>query len=261
MTTLLLRLTGPMQAWGLESRFSIRDTDRVLTKSGVLGLVCAALGKPRDERPGDGFPTLAELAALQMGVRVDQPGQLRRDYQTASDVLKAGATRSRIEKGNPELKATEPSERFYLADAWFTVGLASDDRALLDRIDQALGAPRWPLALGRKALPPGLPVRICSGGRPAGLVEGPLAEALSSFVYPTHPDPTLADWGKPRHEQRRPAPADGPLRVVLDASAVPDGASVAERRTTPDTPVSFAPRRFLPRETAVLSIADLHVPQ
>ena len=256
---LLLRLTGPMQSWGTESRFSIRDTDRVPTKSGVLGLVCAALGKPRDERPGDGFPTLAALAALQMGVRVDQPGQLRRDYQTASNVIKAGASRRRIEKGNPELKATEPSERFYLADAWFTVGLSSGDRALLDRIDRALGAPRWPLSLGRKAFPPGLPVRICRGRQPVGVVDLPLAEALATFTYPTYDaDP---DWGKPRPERTLSQARQAPPRLVLDAEAVPPGAGVAERRTTPDTPVSFAPRRFLPRDVVVLSNAPRDVPQ
>ena len=258
MMTLLLRLTGPMQAWGLESRFSVRDTDRVPTKSGVLGLVCAALGKPRAERLDDGHPALADLAALQMGVRVDQPGQLRRDYQTASDVLLARATPKRIAKGNPELKATEPSERFYLADAWFTVGLAGRDRALLERIDTALGAPRWPLALGRKAMPPGLPVRICDRGEPAGLVALPLYDALVSFEYPGHPAP---GW-RPRPAGgavRSPAGAAALPRLVLDAAATPPGVPVVERRTTPDFPVSFSPRRFLPRETVVTAPTD--VPQ
>ncbi len=241
--TLLLRLTGPMQAWGLESRFSVRDTDRVPTKSGVLGLVCAALGKPREERPGDGFPPLAALAALRMGVRVDRPGQLRRDYQTASNVIKAGATRSRIEKGNPELKDTEPSERFYLADAWFTVGLAGEDRALLERLDAALGAPRWPLAMGRKAFPPGLPVRICDRGQPVGVVTGSVIEVLTGFE-----DPAVAALGW------RPTATGTTTQLVVDRAAVPADAAITEFRTTPDTPVSFAPRRFLPRETAVLSV-------
>ena len=245
MTTLVLRLTGPMQAWGTESRFLMRDTDRVPTKSGVLGLVCAALGKPRHEEPGDGFPPLADLAALSMGVRVDQPGQLRRDFQTASDVLKAKTSARRIEGGNPELKETEPSERFYLADAWFTVGLAGPDRALLERIDRALGAPRWPLALGRKSMPPGLPVRVCDRRQPVGLVGARLAEALAGFEYP---EPAgLAGW----------APAERAGRLVLDAAAVPDGARVLERRVTPDHPVSFSPRRFLPRETVVLAATDV----
>ena len=47
--TLLLRLKAPMQSWGVSSRFSIRDTGKEPSKSGVIGLFCAALGISRDE--------------------------------------------------------------------------------------------------------------------------------------------------------------------------------------------------------------------
>ena len=47
MATLLLRLQGPMQSWGTTSRFDERDTQLEPSKSGVLGLVCAALGRDR----------------------------------------------------------------------------------------------------------------------------------------------------------------------------------------------------------------------
>ena len=53
--TLLLRLAGPMQSWGLESRFDQRDTGREPSKSGVLGLICAALGKPRTTNQARGL--------------------------------------------------------------------------------------------------------------------------------------------------------------------------------------------------------------
>ena len=45
--TLLLRLQGPMQSWGTTSRFDERDTQLEPSKSGVLGLVCAAIGRDR----------------------------------------------------------------------------------------------------------------------------------------------------------------------------------------------------------------------
>src|ERR1019366_10448139 len=81
--TLLLRLAGPMQSWGLDSRFDdLRDTGLEPSKSGVLGLVCAALGKPGDDQPGY-WPSLAELVSLRMGVRVLREGTLRVDFQTA----------------------------------------------------------------------------------------------------------------------------------------------------------------------------------
>lgn len=231
-----------MQSWGLQSRFSDRDTAREPTKSGVLGLVCAALGKPRDEREGDGFPTLATLAALRMGVRVDREGQPRYDYQTAQNVLKASATQGQIEKGSPAaLKDTEPSTRHYLADAWFTVGLEGE-RDLLERIDAALAAPRWPLALGRKAFPPGLPVRIVLGDQRPALVAGPLIEALASFSDPIADLPHLKPlWRSPEE----------PRRVVVDAAAATDPVRVIARRMQPDLPLSFSPRRFAPREVVV----------
>lgn len=44
MATLLLRLAAPLQSWGADSKFEIRKTNREPTKSGVIGLLAAALG-------------------------------------------------------------------------------------------------------------------------------------------------------------------------------------------------------------------------
>lgn len=228
--TLLLRLAGPLQSWGLQSRFSIRDTAREPTKSGVLGLVCAALGLPRDA-------SLEDLSALRMGVRVDQEGQHRRDFHTAQNVLIASNTARQIERGKPKLKDTEPSMRHYLADAWFTVGLSGEDRSLLERIDEALGAPRWPLALGRKAFVPGWPVRIvAASGKPLGVQPGSLLETLRAFRDPHAAAPSL-----PKEH----------WRFVLDADVPHDGLTVVQERMQPDHPLSFLPRRFLPRRVLV----------
>ena len=48
MSVLLMRLAGPMQSWGTRSRFSNRDTGLEPSRSGVIGLLCAALGRPRE---------------------------------------------------------------------------------------------------------------------------------------------------------------------------------------------------------------------
>lgn len=138
MPTLLLRLAGPLQSWGTTSRFDRRETDLEPSKSGVLGLVCAALGRGREEPVDD-------LAALRLGVRVDRPGVLRYDYQTAQGVIAADQSK---------IHPTTVSRRFYLADAVFLAGLAGEDRALLARIQQALRNPVWPLCLGRKGYVP-----------------------------------------------------------------------------------------------------------
>ena len=49
MATLLLRLAAPLQSWGMDSKFETRKTNREPTKSGVVGLLAAALGIRRDE--------------------------------------------------------------------------------------------------------------------------------------------------------------------------------------------------------------------
>ena len=41
---LLLSLSGPLQSWGDSSRFTVRNTGREPSKSGVLGLAASALG-------------------------------------------------------------------------------------------------------------------------------------------------------------------------------------------------------------------------
>ena len=46
MAVLLLRLSAPLQAWGTEnSKFEIRKTGREPSKSGIVGLLAAALGE------------------------------------------------------------------------------------------------------------------------------------------------------------------------------------------------------------------------
>lgn len=161
MATLLLRLQGPIQSWGTTSRFDERDTQLEPSKSGVLGLACAALGRDRAE-------PVKDLAALRMGVRADREGVPLRDYQTATGVLIASS-------GKPDLGRTVISPRYYLADAVFLVGLEGD-RDLLARVHQALESPVWPLALGRKSCVPSMPVYL-----PDALVEKPLCAALEEW--------------------------------------------------------------------------------
>ncbi|MEW6316028.1 MAG: type I-E CRISPR-associated protein Cas5/CasD, partial [Pseudomonadota bacterium] len=85
MPTLLLRLAGPMQSWGTTSRFDQRDTGKEPSKSGVIGLLAAALGIDREVWNDE----LKSLSALTMAVRHDRPGVLKRDYQTAQNIISA----------------------------------------------------------------------------------------------------------------------------------------------------------------------------
>jgi CRISPR system Cascade subunit CasD len=222
MSTLLLRLAGPMQSWGTQSRFSIRDTEREPSKSGVIGLLCAALGRPRWE-------PLDDLVALRMGVRVDREGSVAVDYQTAGGTHRRGETYG-VVRATGAPGGTVVSRRAYLADASYLVGLeasTAEQEALLQVLDWALARPTWPLFLGRKAFVPGEPVRLpdtppCG----PGLRPDDLESALLRYPWP--------------ELDGRPA---GRLRFVVEA----EPGSTAEVRA--DVPLSFAigERRFATR--------------
>lgn len=150
MPTLLLKLIGPMQSWGITSRFDQRDTFREPSKSGVIGLVCCAMGIDRWD-----FNRQSPLYNLRMGVRNDRPGILRYDYQTAACGSKDVIARA---DGTPASKGGVVSRRSYLADASFLVGLETDNIGLLNEIQEALSTPVWPLCLGRKSYVPSEPI-------------------------------------------------------------------------------------------------------
>ncbi|MFE6049215.1 type I-E CRISPR-associated protein Cas5/CasD [Kitasatospora sp. NPDC056446] len=93
---LLARLAGPLQAWGLVSRFDRRDTHLRPTKSGFIGLLAAAAGFARDEPGSAAGPhdsdrpelpdrpdrPLEPLDELRFAVRADRPGTAVRDFHT-----------------------------------------------------------------------------------------------------------------------------------------------------------------------------------
>jgi len=166
----LLPLVGPMQSWGTTSRFNQRDTGKEPSKSGVVGLLAAALGIDREN-----WTDLEPLTRLSMGTRHDRPGMPKRDYQTAGcaatdTIIKANGTLA--EDGGVV------SDRFYLADAAFLVGLECEDRSLLERTHAALRDPVWSLALGRKSYVPSESIWIENG-----LQDAPLRDVLARWPW------------------------------------------------------------------------------
>jgi len=153
MAVLLLRIQAHLQSWGEKSRFSERDTGRFPTKSGVLGFVCCALGKPRKENLDDGFPTLKELNSLRMGIRIDIPGKIVRDFQTIGCGTFNGEKYGVYSADGKEAQKQVLSNRYYLSEAMFLVGLEGDLK-LLNRIRRAISSPKWVMFLGRKACLP-----------------------------------------------------------------------------------------------------------
>ena len=133
MPTLLLRLAAPLQSWGSSSKFEIRTTEKMPTKSGVVGMLAAALGLRRDA-------DLARLNALKFGVRADREGEDITDFHMAHSE-----------------KSSYVTYRHYLCDAVFLAGLEGEEE-LLKELEVALQNPQFPLFLGRRSCPPTLPV-------------------------------------------------------------------------------------------------------
>ncbi|PXY18437.1 type I-E CRISPR-associated protein Cas5/CasD [Prauserella flavalba] len=197
MTALLLRLAGPLQSWGTGSRFTRRNTDRMPSRSGVIGLLASATGRRRTD-------PLEDLLELRIGVRIDQPGKVERDFQTA-----------RTRDGAESMPL---SQRFYLADAVFAVAVEGD-LALLEGLRAALRRPVYPLFLGRKSCPP-------AGKLDHGLRDGDVGEVLAA-----------AEWLASRRVQERHGKPNATLEVTRDCPLETPGSDVVR-----DDPISFDQR-------------------
>jgi CRISPR system Cascade subunit CasD len=158
-------------------------------------MLAAALGRRRTE-------PIDDLAKIEFGVRIDQPGRVIRDFQTAKSA---------------DGKLAFISNRDYLSDAVFLVGIqASDER--LQVYEQALLHPYFPLFLGRRSCPP---TQTCVLGIRSGLN---LVEALKD-------EPWQASGFHQRRFQRQQQIS---LEIVADTQYGTDY-SYTQR----DVPVSF----------------------
>lgn len=162
---LLLWFEAPLQSWGADSKFGRRDSLAFPTKSGVLGLVCAALGAGgpqqellaefaplsqtaisfnRRQQKGDEFikqdrePLLRDFHMVGAGYDTNDP------WQALLEPYKSDGKRRTSDGGGAKM-----TYRYYLQDAAFAVALEiPGDRA--EDIAEALRNPAWDIYLGRK---------------------------------------------------------------------------------------------------------------
>jgi CRISPR system Cascade subunit CasD len=222
---LLMPLVGPMQSWGTRSRFQERDTEREPSKSGVVGLLCAALGRDRSEPVND-------LADLRMGVRTDKEGRLCPDFQTTQKVIVASG-------GSWE---DQISHRFFLADAAFLVGLEGDE-GLLTRLHAALLNPVWPLFLGRKSYVPSVPLYLSDGlWANTGLRAALLGYPLLSVAEREEKIRLVLESAIPTHESRMDTPVSFSIgrRVFRERFVTTEFVSVGAFPRREDDNVSIA---------------------
>jgi len=221
-----MHLGGPLQSWGQRSRFGERDTAAAPTRSGLIGLIAAAAGRPRGA-------DITDLRALRFLIRVDRPGSLLRDFHTVGGGRPNHQTVITAEgKRRPGDTATMVTTRYYLQDAAFTVAITvstsgedpDDGTGLLATVAAALAEPTWPPFLGRRSCPPD-----------AALLLGHHHDAWGALMrLPLHRE----------HDRWNPAAditysADQPLNHL----PLPEGCTPVGEQTTgsiTDDPLSFA---------------------
>lgn len=137
MKTLLLKLAGPMQAWGTSSDFEIRHTDLYPSKSAVIGMIAACLGYKRNDDE-----KISDLNNLEFAVRIDQKGNMMRDFHIAKSYKPDGT-----------FIRTYVTNRYYIEDAVFVVALGSKDGDLIEELSLAFKNMYFQPFMGRRSLP------------------------------------------------------------------------------------------------------------
>lgn len=162
---LLLWFESPLQSWGFDSKFGRRDTFDFPTKSGVLGLLCSALGKSGKQRE-----LLALFAPLSQMVlsftrfnkhtneKIKSPPLLR-DFQMVgsgyneNDLWESLLVPKTSLGKKPTGAGTKMTYRYYLQDAYFAV-IVEFPESMMDELMNGLKNPFWDLYLGRKTCAP-----------------------------------------------------------------------------------------------------------
>ena len=187
---LTFSLYGPMAAWGEVAVGQERPATPQPSRSALLGLLAAALGLQRED------PAQTALAEdYGTAVCVEAGGSSLRDYHTAqvpgSVALKRHPAHTRREEvlaGGGDLN-TILSSREYSCDSFCRVAIWPRDGARwpLEELRDALERPVFPLYLGRKSCPLGLPLQ--ASVQRAG-------DLASAFAQMPAIDARLAELGK-----------------------------------------------------------------
>ncbi|PKY88567.1 type I-E CRISPR-associated protein Cas5/CasD [Falseniella ignava] len=197
MTTILLKLSGPLQSYGTDSHFETRHTDLYPSKSAIIGMIAASLGYRRNETQ-----KIKKLNDLNFGVRVDQKGKILRDYHIAKKY-----------KNNGNFDRTYVTNRYYIEDAIFLVALNHKDDRFITEIKDALLSPYFQPFLGRRTLP-------LTADFFQGIHDEDIPQILSRYPW------QASDWYRKKYSSN--------LSVYLDAYLVPDQA-VFIRKDRPES--------------------------
>ncbi|NWH05258.1 type I-E CRISPR-associated protein Cas5/CasD [Desulfobacter latus] len=151
-----LYLDAPMQSWGYQSRFDRRTSFSFPTKSGIIGMICAAMGVDRSS-PN----ILQDLSILKMTMLMFQNNGRLTDFHTVGGGWDKKSNAGHIVKtAQDRVGSTVITRREYLQQSRYGV-LIMGESLFLKKIADALYDPKWGIWLGRKSCIPATPV--CQG--------------------------------------------------------------------------------------------------
>jgi len=150
---LVLYFDAPLQSWGFQSRFDRRTTLPFPTRSGIIGLLCAAMGIDRNDT--DALRTFDRLKITVLTLR-EEPILI--DYHTVGggydpDTEKPFIPHTAAGKLRQGTKTTVVTYREYLQNSRFGA-IVKGDRAFLNKVASSLRDPKWGIWLGRKCCIP-----------------------------------------------------------------------------------------------------------
>lgn len=153
---LILRLDGPMQAWGTHTYEDYRPSNLFPTRSALVGLLGACLGIDRRDQK-----SLDDLAqSVEFTVRTDRTAlRPERDQKVKKSFLKVTdyqtVLKARRANRPPKEGETIETRREYLFDAVFTVAIGAKKGAAisLEIIAAQLKKPWYTPFLGRRSCP------------------------------------------------------------------------------------------------------------
>ena len=206
MKTILLKFSSPLQSWGTGSNFETRETDHHPSKAAVIGLIAGSMGYLRnDER-------IKKLNKISFAVRVDDQGNLLRDYHIAAKCNNKGG-----------IERNYVTNRYYLEDAVFIVALSHEDGEFMDRVYKALQSPYYQPFLGRRSNPP-----------TADFIIG---------IYESEPIGLLKEYAwQAREKRKRKAKNDEMSKVYVDIYADSSLIKSSQEKKRKDVVISFSQR-------------------
>jgi CRISPR system Cascade subunit CasD len=196
MPALAFYIDAPLQSWGASSKYQHRESNSFPTKSGIIGLIGAALGVDKhlvDE--AEHLRPLVEVrfTAVKLGATKHHSGRLT-DFHTVGGGYdktikwEKMCIPQKAKTGGPSW--TVLTYRSYLTDARFVILLDGPDLELLVKVHAALLNPVWGIWFGRKHCIPASPLTPTLGedrdeafNRLLEALPGTSPAPLDSFEY------------------------------------------------------------------------------